>query len=404
MRRLCYKPGAMDRITRHVTFEVLRAFAIALTAMTCLMVLIFLVQEGLKEKLTPTAVLQLVPYTLPTALCFAIPGTILFAVCVCYGRMSSQNEITAIRAMGIAPVRMLVPALVIAVLLSIATVWLNDIAATWGRRGIYRVILQTSAQSIYAMLGAEGSFSKGKIYIDVDQVAGENLIHPFIVRRGDSDADSMEIRAQLARILVDTEHEQLVIRLKNAHIRAGDKADVWFDQKDIPVPLGDVTKKKDAGDSPSVLPLLRMPAELARQKEQTQRTRAQLATQLAGDVLGGNMIGLTHPVWGTRFHELRQQQYRESKLKCEPWRRWANGFSCLAFVIVGAPLSVFLQRFDFWTNFALCFIPILLVYYPLLMLGVGEAKSGSLPPFSVWLGNVVMFGAGGYLLRRLQRC
>ncbi|MFM7741799.1 MAG: YjgP/YjgQ family permease, partial [Planctomycetota bacterium] len=69
----------MSCITRHVVSELLKAFALALSAMTTLMVMIFLVQEAWREKLTVTAILQLLPYTLPTALCFAIPGTILFA-------------------------------------------------------------------------------------------------------------------------------------------------------------------------------------------------------------------------------------------------------------------------------------------------------------------------------------
>lgn len=393
----------ISRITIHVTCEILRVFAIALTAMTVLMVMVFLVQEGLKEKLTLSAVLKLVPYTLPTALCFAIPGTILFAVCVCYGRMSAQNEIVAVKSIGVPPVRMVVPALVIAVIVSLATVWLNDIAATWGRRGIYQVILHTSAQSIYAMLEAEGTFSKGKMYITVDQVDGDNLVNPFIRRQGKNADDGLEIRAQLARVLVDTDNEQLVIRLKNAHITAAGTADVWFDQKDIPVPLGDVTKKKKDVNNPAVLPLSQMREQLTIQRQETDRTSLRLVAHLAADALAGNMVGMTHPVWKGKLHDLQEKKYTEYKLASEPWRRWANGFSCLAFVMVGAPFSILVQRFDFWTNFALCFVPILLLYYPLLMLGVSEAKSGNLPGFSVWLGNLVMMGIGIALLRRMQR-
>ncbi len=393
----------INRITWHVTCEILRAFAIALTAMTCLILLVFLIQEGLREKLTLTAVLKLVPYTLPTALCFAIPGTILFAVCICYGRMSSQNEIVAVKAMGVAPLRMLAPALVIAVLLSLATVWLNDVAASWGRRGIYRVILHTSAQTIYAMLDAQGTFTRGKIFIDVDAVQGENLINPFIHRTGDNPEDNFRIHAQMARILVDPERELLVIRLKNADLHDGQRIRGTLDDDDIPVPLGDVTKRKNDGQSPAVLSLAEIPRELELLRQRTAEDRMQLAAELAADTLAGNVIEMTHPAWGGRFHELQERKYLEYKLLSEPWRRWANGFSCLAFVIVGAPLSVLLQRFDFWTNFAFCFIPVLLLYYPLLMYGIGEAKSGALHPAAVWLGNIVMIVIGIGLMAKVQR-
>jgi hypothetical protein len=37
------------------------------------------------------------------------------------------------------------------------------------------------------------------------------------------------------------------------------------------------------------------------------------------------------------------------------------------------------------------------------MFGVGQAKSGELPPISVWLGNVVMLLLGSSLVRKVQR-
>ncbi len=35
----------------------------------------------------------------------------------------------------------------------------------------------------------------------------------------------------------------------------------------------------------------------------------------------------------------------------------------------------------------ICFLPILLIYYPLLMLGIDQAKSGRMPYEVVWLGK-----------------
>ena len=55
------------------------------------------------------------------------------------------------------------------------------------------------------------------------------------------------------------------------------------------------------------------------------------------------------------------------------------------------------------SSFFLCFLPILLVYYPLLAFGVDQAKSGALPPWIVWLGNAVLAGWGLWLLRRVMR-
>ena len=77
--------------------------------------------------------------------------------------------------------------------------------------------------------------------------------------------------------------------------------------------------------------------------------------------------------------------------------------SCFFFVLVGVPLAIRMRNSDFWTSFGLCFLPILLVYYPLLAFGVDRAKAGDLPPYVVWLGNAVLCVAGVGLFRRVIR-
>ena len=393
----------MSRITRYVILELLKTFALTLSAMSLMMVLVFLIQEGFREKLSVTAILELIPYVIPTALSFAIPGTVLFASCIVYGRMSAKNEIGAIKAMGIPPSRVIVPGLAIAFLLSLCTVYLNDVAVSWGRQGIYRVVLQSSAQTIYGMLNAQGSFSKGKVYIDVDEVDGQNLINPYIVRKEADQSKSLQIRAEMARIKVDPVSNQLIFQIQNGHVDYGPNFNLAIDREDIPVPLGDVTKKTSSEASPSGLPLRAVPRELDRQIAKVEKDQKLAAVRAAGQMSSGNLVGISAPSWGSTAEDLDRGISRVHRLKTEPWRRWANGFSCLCFVIVGAPLAIRLKKFDFWTNFALVFIPILLVYYPLLMFGVDKAKSGAMPPWIVWLGNSVMLFYGLWLMYRIEK-
>jgi lipopolysaccharide export system permease protein len=393
----------MTLITRYVLSELFKTFSIALSSMTFFIVMVFLVQEAWREKLTLETILQLIPYTLPTALSFSIPATILFAACVVYGRISSANEVVAVKSAGISPLVLIVPGLVIAFLLSLATVYLNDVAVSWGRKGVYRVILNSSAETIYTMLKAQGQFSKGRIYIDVDRVDGQQLINPFIVRSGASDSDSLQIRARSAEIIVDAEAEQLIVSLHHAHITVGNQASVWFDNRDIPIPLGDVSRRADVSSQPWNLPLRDMKNQFAQHHSELVSDRRHLAARLASQHLAGDFYGMTHPQWGAELYRVREKYYDGYRLATEPYRRWANGFSCLAFVLIGAPMSILMRRFDFWTNFALCFAPILFLYYPLLMYGVGQAKGGHLPGFSVWLGNIVFFAIGFYLCRQIER-
>jgi hypothetical protein len=43
------------------------------------------------------------------------------------------------------------------------------------------------------------------------------------------------------------------------------------------------------------------------------------------------------------------------------------------------------------------------VYYPLLAVSVDQAKDGTFPPQSVWIGNILLSLAGVWLLRRVMR-
>ena len=370
--------------------------------MTLFMVLIFLVQEGMRESLTFDTIATLIPYTIPTALSFAIPGTCLFATCIVYGRMSANNEIVAIKAQGIQPSRLIWPGLVMAFLLSLTTLYMNDIAVSWGRNGVYRVILNASAKTIYSVLSAQGSFSKDKISILVDDVQGDVLVNANIEAFINQN-DKLYIQAKRAKIYVDKDAAKLVLHVQDARIKHGDAFIIQTDEHSIDLPLGNVTKREGPGRSPSNLPLHEMSAELAYQESYLKKLRRDLAMEAAFEMSGGDLMSVTHVSWNQKLLDLENETYRKFRLKTEPWRRWANGFSCLCFVIVGAPLAIRMRKSDFWTIFAVCFIPILLAYYPLLMFGVGQAKSGAMPPYIVWLGNLVMITLGIYLINKIEK-
>ena len=106
---------------------------------------------------------------------------------------------------------------------------------------------------------------------------------------------------------------------------------------------------------------------------------------------------------GARARIAEAPRSRLHRLHTEPWRRWANGFSCLCFVMIGVPVAIWLRYSEFIASFFICFLPILLVYYPLLAVSVDQAKDGALPPQSVWLGNILLALAGIWLLRRVNR-
>ena len=76
---------------------------------------------------------------------------------------------------------------------------------------------------------------------------------------------------------------------------------------------------------------------------------------------------------------------------------------CLIFMIIGAATAIRKRISDFWTCFAVCFLPILIVYYPVFQFGVDQTKSGEFPPYGVWLGNFVFLIVGILSVRRMMK-
>ena len=101
----------MSTLSRYVLGELLKVFAIALSAITGLFVMFGIVNQAVRENLGLTQIVLLLPYVLPEALRFAVPAAILLATCSVYGRFSASNEVVAVKSMGISPMVVIWPSL-----------------------------------------------------------------------------------------------------------------------------------------------------------------------------------------------------------------------------------------------------------------------------------------------------
>ena len=252
------------------------------------------------------------------------------------------------------------------------------------------------------MLEARRSYSNNQFSITVMAVRGKTLIEPTITLRSGADGEPLVIKASEAELGFLPETGELDIKMYNGRVMLGDK--LSYRAPDVSherIPLGVGVNDEDR--SPSHLPLRQIPAESARQRDLLRRFEQQMASDAGFELARGRVASFATPTWQRRFRQRKSTEERLYKLHTAPWRRWANGFSCFFFAMVGIPLAIRLRNVDFWTSFGLCFLPILMIYYPLLAFSVDRAKAGDLPPYVVWLGNVVLCGIGLLLMRRVIR-
>lgn len=66
-------------------------------------------------------------------------------------------------------------------------------------------------------------------------------------------------------------------------------------------------------------------------------------------------------------------------------------------------MAIWWRSSDNVSTFFLCFLPILLVYYPLLVTGEKLARDGDWGPGPVWIANLVLLVLSAILLLRVNR-
>lgn len=395
----------MRILPRYVLAELTKVFLLALVSLTLMMILVGVVREAAMQSLPLAQIAQLIPYILPDALRIAIPVTLLLAATAVYGRMAGSNEVLAIKALGISPTAILWPAYIGAFLLSLLTFWLNDLAVSWGRNGVQRVVIESVEDIVYGMLRVRRCYNSPSFSINVKRVEGRRLIRVNLTLKANGDTPAMNVIAKEAELQSDQAEGVLRILLYDATLDAeGMTMKVPGLFKPVPeIPLRSASRAKNVNQLPSWLPLRVFPEEKIKQHAAIRRRDQEMAARAAFQMLQGDFEGLTSKEWDTR-HRIRELvQARLYRLQLEPHRRWSAGFSCFCFVWVGAPMAIRRRKSDFLAVFFLCFLPILLVYYPLLIYGIDGAKSGTIPPYAIWTGNLLLLAWGAWLLRKVVR-
>lgn len=395
----------MGIFTRYLLIEYFKVFLVTLFSLTVLLIVFLLTKEALDQGLGLPQVVRLIPYVLPNALLFTVPGTTLFAACVLYGRMSGTNEVVAIKSLGIDPWDIVTPCLIVGGVLSFVTVWLNDVAWSWGFHGVQRVVLEAGEEIAYSMLRTQKSYTSKKFSIIVREVQGRRLIGPAITIHDGANDRTVTITADEAELKSDLINDVLTISCFNATVDIDGRGGGRFPNKWIEhvISLKEVRQKGDASGSPSHLTLRQLGQASEEQQVRYEQLRKDMALKAASQMLSSDYENLVSEEWVSEANLTRDLQGYLNRVRMEPCRRWANGFSCLCFVMVGIPVAILRRNSDFISAFFICFLPILIVYYPLLMFGIDRAKNGALVPEIVWLGNLVLAIAAYLLMQRVRR-
>jgi lipopolysaccharide export system permease protein len=317
--------------------------------------------------------------------------------------MSGSNEVVALKSLGISPWSIVWPTLVLAFFLSWLAVWLNDVAVTWGYHGARRVVLGAVEDIMLGRLQTKKEYSRQNFSVIVKDVDGRRLIEPTFTVRDRDKGFTATLRCQHATL--EANGEMLALRCYNGSLDVDGEVDFSFpDSEQVwEFEVGDLREGDGIDWSPSYMALAEVYRRLDDHPRRMDQIHREHAVKSALQLVACDFDALTGGEWAGERQILEKQTYLYHRLRTEPPRRLANGFSCLSFVLVGSVMAIRLRNSNALSSFFVCFLPILVAYYPLLVVSVNQAKHGTLPPICVWLGNVVLAAWGLWLLRRVLR-
>ena len=325
----------------------------------------------------PLTVLRIFWYFVPHLLALTIPMSVLLGVLLAFGRLSSESEVIALRAGGVGPGRLVRPVLAIALLATLATLYITAIAypqANQEYRSLTASLVASQVRTaVKPRVFTDDLLPSGTLMLYVsDVVAGTGDWRNVLIRDMRVPQKPRLVLARQARLEIDRGREEARLDLTDGAAYAFDPTQPqrWeqqrFASREMLLPFDEIFPPK--------------PQLVKGSREMTvfEVQEAIRAAEKAG----------TSPE-------------RLAPLRVEWHMRFSVAAACLVFGLLGIGLSLGQKKEARSAAFGLS-VAAIFVYYVFLRFGQQFGDSGWVhPAIAMWSANLV-FGAAAFGLLYLN--
>ena len=433
-------------LVRYVLKELIAPFLASLFGITFLFVVDFLVKildNVLSKGLPASTVLEIFALNLAWMLSLSIPMAVLVASLMTFGRMSGDQEITAVKAAGISPLSLMRPVLIVALLLSVLMVVFNNWVLPEANHRSVELMNAVSRKKPHVFIDAGRlitQFPGVQLWVNrIDPVSGtlygiqifemEKKGAPRIVYADSASMDYVDNGATLMlRLrsgethLVDPDDVDNYFRIRffsqdlamqNVDDRLERRSRSYRSDREMPVEMmwDVVTDAREKYDTAAVQAKTRRLSTLARLRDLVVSDSI-LPKDAAGVPMSIDSVQFvqalrkvrvqetaalrtTERAWGRMENELK----RAAQYMVEIHKKFSTAFACFVFILIGAPLGIMARKGGIGTGilYSLAFF----VIYWICLIG-GENLADRLvvsPELAMWISNIII-GVFGILLTR----
>jgi len=390
-------------LNRMIFWEMVKVFVLCLIAITGILLMAGIVAEASQQGLNPAQIVAIIPLLIPSTLPYTIPATTLFATCVVYGRLAADNEILAIRASGINLTKVVWPAILIGLLTSAGTMGLYYRTIPYTHHLMRSLFLANVEELLYSLLQKNSQLTHPQFDYSmfVRGVQGRRLISPTF-KHSDSHGETDGVAlAEEAELSVDMKEHLLKVRMYRGWTWSKNETQTYFEQRDWDVELPEdlIRQQRRARDltweeiGERIDELEEEKEDLAIRVEESWSRRGRKNSPADLDRHIANLE-----------NKIKDRNRQVLAMRAELQMRPALSLGCLFFVLVGCPVGIWFGRSDYLSSFIICFLPIVFIYYPLMLCGTGMAKDGKFATIAtVWIADATVGLAGLVLFWRLLR-
>ncbi len=312
---------------------------------------------------------------LPTVFSFSLPMAMLTTTLLVFGRMSADNEITAIRASGIGLGRMAAPVILLSFVMSGLCYYMNTTLAPQCRFRFRTLFLEMGTRQPMALL-EEGTYIKDfpgyVIYVGRKK---ENIIEDVTLYALDTNGNvASSLRALKGIVKGEPEQKKLLLDLYNVR--------------------GDLRDPSDPTNIRKIRPgttAQRYPVEL------------DLGQAFRQARSGRRLSDLLFPELLDEIKRLRNEGIYPAAALMEAHQRVAMAVACIAFTLIGIPLGIKTSRRETSIGVAISLVLALIYYFTMVLSHTLRNHPHLYPEAILWMPNLIFEVLGLWLLWRVTR-
>ncbi len=318
---------------------------------------------------------------IPHVVSYALPLGMLTGVLLTLGKLSSQNEITAMRCAGLSLWRISAPILSIAVFGVCGSIMINNYFAP-NSKAAYRSKMVTTISDDPLRLIVANTFIRdfpGRVIYIREET--ESDLRDFWIWQLDENRNVHQfVRAKRGEFSFDKEQDALILTIYDGYAENRDRKDP--DGLDKPLMAGNFEKGR-----------IKLPLDRFLGRSTYNR---KISSLNFNDLLDERAKTLTNA-------ELESEEKREQviRIQTQVQTNFAMAYSVLSFTFLAIPLGIKVGRSESYANFMLALGLALVYYLGIIIIGWLEKNPSLRPDLLIWIPNLIFQALGFYFFNKV---